>query len=230
MGRVATFIWTSPPPTSVDEVMVIADGMAQLVVRRPRRVGATVGSYVARPGAEDLATLAAAGPGPVTFHVHPSDTDDVLLAIRAVAERIAEACLASPRATVTFSTTVTGVAAGTISVVLIAMAEGPDQVEFELSPAESVVHLSGPQGELTWLAMPRPATGFVTASAEGVGGLGTRARMRAGEPAGTTFEVPDVAGATTIAIEVAGTLSDAMPDEAMPVPFAVRTPEAAIPR
>lgn len=231
MGRVATFIWTSPPPTSVDEVMVIADGMAQLVVRRPRRVSATVGSYVARPGAEDLATIAAAGPGPVTFHVHPSDTDDdALLAIRAVAERVAEACLASPRATVTFSATVTGVTAGTLSVALIAVAEGPGQVEFELSPEDSVVHLSGPDGEITWQPMPRPATGFVTASAAGVGGLGVRAGMRQGEPAGTTFEVPDVEGSTTIAIEVAGTLSEALPDEPMPSPFAVRTPEAPIPR
>jgi hypothetical protein len=54
--------------------------------------------------------------------------------------------------------------------------------------------------------------------------------MRQGEPAGTTFEVPDVEGSTTIAIEVAGTLSEALPDEPMPSPFAVRTPEAPIPR
>jgi hypothetical protein len=72
-------------------------------------------------------------------------------------------------------------------------------------------------------------TGFVTASAEGVGGLGARARMRAGAPAGTTFEIPVVAGATSIAIEVAGTLSDALPDEPMPSPFGVRTDEAPIP-
>jgi hypothetical protein len=214
----------------VDEVLVIEEELARLVIRRPRRVTSTVGSYAARPPDEDRARLVDAGPGPVTFELWPPHADPEELEIRAIADRVAEACLASPRATVTFSATVTGVTAGTISVALIAMAEGPDQVEFELSPAESVVHLSGPQGEITWQAMPRPATGFVTAGAVGVGGLAARARIRQGEPAGTTFEVPDVEGATTIAIEVCGTLSEALPDEPMPNPFAVRTSEAPIPR
>lgn len=230
MARQATFVWTSPPPTSVDEVLVIDGDEARLVIRRPRRAHATVGSYLMRPQAEDAAALVAAGPGPVTFHVHPRDTDDAVLAIRDVAERVADACLAAPRATVTFAAHVAGVVGGTLTVALIAAAGGSDPVEFELSPAESVVHLSGRQGEITWLAMPRPVTGFVTGSAEGVGGLGVRARMREGEPAGTTFEVPDVSGATTIAIEVAGWLSEALPDEPQPTPFAVRTPEAPIPR
>jgi hypothetical protein len=230
VARLATFQWHSPPPTSVDEVLVIEEELARLVIRRPRRVTSTVGAYAARPVDEDRARLVDAGPAPVTFELWPPDADPGGLEIRAIADRVAETCLASPRATVTFSATVTGVAAGTISVALLAVAEGPDPVEFELSPGESVVHLSGPQGEITWLAMPRPATGFVTADAVGVGGLAARARMRQGEPAGTTLEVPDVDGATTIAIEVAGTLSEALPDEPMPSPFAVRTPEAPIPR
>jgi hypothetical protein len=230
MARRATFLWHSPPPTSVDEVLVIEEEFARLVIRRPRRVTSTVGTYAARPLDEDRARLVDAGPAPVTFELWPPHADPGELELRAIADRVAEACLASPRATVTFSANVTGVADGTISVALLAVAEGPDPVEFQLSPAESVVHLSGPDGEITWLAMPRPATGFVTASATGVGGLDARARMRQGEPAGTTFEVPDVAGATTIAIEVAGTLSAVLPDEPMPSPFAVRTPEAPIPR
>ncbi|MET0773226.1 MAG: hypothetical protein ABWZ82_09090 [Candidatus Limnocylindrales bacterium] len=230
MARLATFQWHSPPPTSVDEVLVIEEQLARLVIRRPRRVTSTVGSYVARPLDEDRSLLMAAGPDPVTFEVWPPMTDPGMLALQVVADRVAETCLASPRATVTFSATVTQAADGVLSVALLALAEGSDPVEFELSPSDSVVHLSGPQGEITWLAMPRPATGFVTGSAEGLGGLGVRARMRAGEPAGTTFEVPDVTGSTTIAIEVAGTLSEALPDERMPSPFAVRTPEASIPR
>jgi hypothetical protein len=230
MARHATFVWTSPPPTSVDEVLVIDGEEARLVVRRPRRVSATIGSYAARPQADDLAALIAAGPGPVTFQIHPPDTDDAIAAIREVAERVAEACRAAPRSTVTFSAGVAGVAGTTLSVALLALAEGPDPVEFQLAPDASVVHLSGAEGEITWHAMPHPATGFVTASAEGVGGLADRARMRTGDPAGTTFEVQDVAGATTIAIEVAGWLSEAFPDERQPTPFAVRTPEAPIPR
>lgn len=230
MTRVATFVWASPPPTSVDEVLVIDGDEAWLVVRRPRRVSATVGSYVARPTAQDLATLVAAGPGPVTFHVHPPDTDEALLALRDVAERVVEACLASPRATVTFAAAVPQATAGVLSAALLAVAAGPDPVMFQLRPDASVVHLSGGQGEITWLPMPTPPTGFVTGSAVGVGGLGGRATLQPGDPAGTTFEVPDAAGATTLAIEVSGTLSGALPDEPMPAPFSVRTPEAPIPR
>jgi hypothetical protein len=213
----------------VDEVLVIEGGTAQLVVRRPRRVSATVGSYRATPSVEDLDTLVAAGPGPVTFETHRRDGDESTDAIRVVADRVAETCLASPRATVTFSAAITRGTGGTLSVALIAVAEGTEAVEFQLSPGDSVVHLSGPDGEITWHAMPRPATGFVSASAVGVGGLDARARMRQGEPAGTTFEIAGVEGATTVAIEVAGTLSEALPDEPMPAPFAVRTPEAPIP-
>ncbi len=230
MTRRATFVWTSPPPTAIDEVLVIDDEEARLVVRRSRRVSATVGSYTARPTAEDLATLVAAGPGPVTFRVGPADPDPALAALREAAERVAAACLGHPRAAATFIATVTQAAGGSISVGLVAVAEGPDPVSFQLDPGASRVHLSGGQGELTWQAMPTPPTGFVTATAEGIGGLGTRARLTTGAPAGIAFEVPDVDGATTLAIEVAGTLADALPDEPMPEPFSVRTPEVPIPR
>jgi hypothetical protein len=165
----------------------------------------------------------------VTFKVHRQDADPAT-ALREVAERVVAACLAAPRATVTFACAVSAITDGRLSVALLAHAGGTDQVEFELRPETSVVHLSAPSGEVTWLPMPRPATGFVTAGAEGVGGLGVRARMHAGEPAGTTFEVPDVAEATSIAIEVGGWLSDGLPDEPEPTPFAVRTGETPIPR
>lgn len=230
MARQATFVWTSPPPTAVDEVLVIDGEEARLVVRRPRRVSATVGCYVARPSAGDIGALVAAGPGPVTFHVHPPDTDAALLALREVAERVAELCLATPRATVTFAAVVTQVAGAVLSGALLAVAEGTDPVAFQLRPDASVVHLSGAEGEITWSPMPTPETGFVTAAAEGIGGLGIRARLSSGDPAGIAFEVPDAPGATTFAIEVAGTLSDSLPDEPQPAPFAVRTPEATIPR
>ena len=183
--RAATFTWTSPPPTSVDEVLVIEeDGAAHVVIRRPRRVGATVGSYRAIPSTEDLDALLAAGPGPVTFEVHRPDAEQGTDAVRRVAERVVEACLASPRAAVTFGSAVTGVVGGRLAVALLATAEGPDPVAFELRPESCVVHLSGAEGEITWQPMPRPATGFVTASAVGLGGLDVRARLVTGTPAG----------------------------------------------
>lgn len=210
---------------------MLTDDIAHLVVRRPRSVTSTIGSYVARPTDEDRAALLAAGPGPLTFQVWPPITDPELLALLAVADRVAETCRQHPRATVTFSASVTGIGeGGALTLALLAGAQGPDPVEFELRPDASVVHLAGPDGPITWSPMPRPATGFVTASAEGIGGLDARARLQAGTPVGTTLEVPDAPGATTVAIEVAGWLSEALPDEVEPTPFSVRTPEAPIPR
>jgi hypothetical protein len=229
--RLATYLWRSPAPTAVDEVLVVEEGQARLVVRRPRRVTSTIGSFVGRPTDEDRAILVAAGPGPFTFELWPPITDPDALELLAVADRVAETCLATPRATVTFSAGVVDIAPdGTIDIVLLATAVGRDPVVFDLRPDASVVHLSGPDGPITWLPMPQPATGFVTAQAIGVGGLGTPAHLEPGPPVGTTLRVPAVAGATTLAVEVAGTLSEALPDEPMPEPFAVRTPEAAIPR
>jgi hypothetical protein len=230
VARVATVVWTSPPPTSVDELLVIDGDTARLVVRRPRDGGATVGSYDARPSASDRAALVAAGPGPVVFEVHRHLADPASLALRETAERVAAACLEQPRATVTFLAVVSGVVGGSLSIGLVASASGTHAASFELDPEASIVHLSAADGEIAWVPMPTPATGFVTASAIGVGGVGTRARLDVGAPAGTTLEVPDVPAATSVAIEVVGWLSDALPDEPQPSPFRARTPEAAIPR
>jgi hypothetical protein len=229
--RLATFAWSSPPPTSVDEVLILEEDVARLVVRRPRRVTSTVGSYVGRPSDEDRAALLAVGPGPTVFELWPPRTEPASAELMAVADRVAETCLRTPRATVSFTVGVTDLGAdGTLDIALFAGGAGTDVVVFDLDPGASVVHLVGPQGELTWLPMPRPATGFVTVDAVGVDGLGVAARLQPGVPVATTLRVPDVPGATGIAIEVAGWLSEGLPDEPMPARFAVRTPDAPIPR
>ena len=102
----ATFEWHTPPPTSVDEELALYDdGSAVLVVRQPRRPTATVGSYVAHPGADDARLLAAAGPGPVVFDLLAPATDAATEAtggLMAAADRVAADSLATPRAVVTF--------------------------------------------------------------------------------------------------------------------------------
>ena len=77
----------------------------------------------------------AAGPAPVTFEVWPPMTDPGMLALQAIADRVAETCLASPRAAVTFSATVTRAADGVLSVALIALAEGSDPSSSSCPPA-----------------------------------------------------------------------------------------------
>lgn len=230
MTRLATFVWRSPPPTAIDEVLVLDEDLARLAVRRPRRPTNTVGAYGAIPDDMDRAALLAAGPGPVTFHVHPAETDPGKRALLAVANRVADQCLTGPRATVTFTTSVTDVAAdGTLGIALLAVGAGMDPVVFHVDHAASTVHLSGPEGAITWLPMPRPPTGFINAQAVGVGGMGTPARLPPGVPVGATLRVPGAPGATSVAIEVAGWLSETLPDEPRPEPFAVRTPEAPLP-
>lgn len=231
MGRLGTFVWTSPPPTAVDEVLILEEDLARLVVRRPRRVTSTVGSYLGNPSKGDRATLLAAGPGPVTFELWPPRTDPAVLTLMAVADRVAQACLDEPRSTVTFAVGVTDVGSdATLGIALMATAVGRDAVVFDIDPDTSVVHLLGSDGALTWAPMPRPATGFVTLDAVGIGGLGAAARLAPGISVATTLRVPLVPGATGVAIEVAGWLSEGLPDEPEPVRFAVRTPEAPVMR
>jgi hypothetical protein len=231
VARLATFRWHSPPPTSVDEVLVIEDELAHLVIRRPKRTMSTVGSYLGRPEEADRSVLLAVGGGPVTFELWPPVSDPGPGALMAVADRVAESCLSQPRATVTFAAGVTGVdESGALDLALVATGAGSDPVTFELDPDASIVHLSGPGGEITWVPMPRPPTGLVTVDAMGIGGVGTAARLAPGTPVATTVRVPGVPGATTIAIEVAGWLSDGLPDEPLPERFLVRTPETPIPQ
>jgi hypothetical protein len=231
MTRLATFVWRSPPPTSVDEALILEEDVARLVVRRPRRVTSAVGSYVGRPSDDDRAALLAAGPGPTTFDLWPSRSEPADLALMAIADRVAETCLLTPRAAVTFTVGVTDTAAdGTLGIALLATGAGTEPVVFDIDPTASVVHVLGPSGEITWMPMPRPATGFVTVDAVGVDGVGVAARLEPGIPVATTLQVPIVPGATVIALEVAGWLSEGFPDEPMPARFAVRTADAAIPR
>ncbi len=231
MDRRMTVTWTSPPPTSVDEELVLDATHAWLVVRRPRRPRGSIGTYRTQPAVADRDALLAAGPGPVIIDAHRRAVDPTLAPIVAVAERIALACLEQPRAIVGFAASVTDVGAdGTLGVALLAGADGTTQVVIQLRPAECTVHLAGADGPLTWLPMPTPATGFVTGSAEGVDGVLVAARLSPGVPVGTTFRIPDMPGAASLAIEVVGLLSEARPDEVEPRPFGTRTADVPIPR
>lgn len=231
MVRRMTVTWTSPPPTSVDEELVLDDDHAWLVIRRPRRPDATIGTYRATPSDADRAALLAAGPGPIVIDAHRREVAPDLAPVAAAAERVAMACLEHPHAIVGFAASVTDIGADrTLGVALLAGADGTTQTVIQLRPTESTVHLAGTEGPLTWLPMPTPATGFVTATAEGVDGVLVEAHLEPGVPVGTTFRIPDVSGATSLAMEVVGLLRDALPDETDPRPFGVRTAETPIPR
>ena len=237
MARLATFEWHTPPPTSVDEELALYDdGSAVLVVRRPRRPTATVGSYLAHPSAGDARLLAAAGPELVVFDLlaPAADATGVTGAtggLMGVADRVAADSLATPRAVVTFHAHVANPASGgTLATTLLAVAEGTEPVEFELDPRSSSVHFLDTSGQpLSWHDLPNLPTGFMTLDGEGLGGVLRPAVVAPGAYGGIAFDATPPAGATSVSILVAGWISAAFLDAADPRPFQVRTAAAPFP-
>ena len=200
----------------------------RLAIRRPRRVTSTVGSYVARTPRRGPTLLMAAGPAPVTFEVWPPMTDPGMLALQAIADRVAETCLASPRGGHLLGDGHPGRR--------WRLFRGAHRARRRLDPSSSScppairgAPLGSPGEHHVAGHAARPATGFVTGSAEGLGGLASGPGCARASRPGRRSRCR-MSRAHTIAIEVAGTLSEALPDERMPSPFAVRTPEASIPR
>lgn len=231
MKRLATFAWHSPPPTSIDECLAVYDdGSAWLVVRRPRALTGAIGSFVMRPGDDDLRALTSSGPGPVVFQVLSQPGDTAAADLLATADRVASAARTKPRAIATFyAGPLAPVAAGRLSMALLVVGGGRKAVQFELEPSKCTVHFSAGGQPIAWFAMPELGSGFVTPDAEGLGGLRRRAKVRPGAYGATAFDSPAPGDATAVSIEVSGWLAEGLPDEPSPEPFAVRTEEAPIP-
>jgi hypothetical protein len=222
MERVATFAWQTPPPSSVDESLVLYDdGRAWLVVRRPRSRGAAIGSYVAQPAKDDLAALAGAGPGPITFEL--LHADPTLTGLMSVADRVAADARDLPMAVATFYGQSLGAAGGRLRMSLAVVAAGERAVQFDLDPAACAVHFSREGEALAWYELPPPETGFITEDAEGLGGLGRRAIVPPGEWGAISLLVPAPPGPADVSVQVAGWLYEALPDEPTPARFEVRT-------
>ena len=94
MARLATFLWQTPAPTSVDEELALYDdGSVYLVVRRPLHGGPSVGTYKAAPGKGAFDELAATGPGPIQFDLLHTPAPAVL-ALMTRAREVADSALA----------------------------------------------------------------------------------------------------------------------------------------
>ena len=62
MATLVTVRWCTPPPSSVDERLIVGDnGRARLQVLRPRTFGDTVGSYEGPVEESEVRELTAAG-------------------------------------------------------------------------------------------------------------------------------------------------------------------------
>ncbi len=214
MRRLATVRWQSPPPTSVDEELAAYDdGSVWLVVRCSREGTPTIGTWSVSPSPGDHAALVAAGDVLVDL-LHPQSVPEV-------AERLRTAALANPVATAQF------LAAGGAgeTVTFVAAGDGTRPVQFELDPGTLVVHVEKEGAELAWFEPAPPETGFITPSAEGLGGLGRRAVIAPGAVGALVLEVPQLAQADGdgVAVSASGWLAEGLPDEEMPRRFRVRT-------
>ena len=229
MKRVASFSWRSPPPTSVDEQLVLFDdGTARLVVRRPRTALPTIGTYTYKPDKADFAELAKAGAGDVTFDVHapiPAAVADV----QTLASRIADEAREEPEATASFYGRPLGPPTDDIiSVSLAVVAAGKRTVEFDLDPGAGAVHFSNHGQPVAWREFPKLEIGFVTTDAEDLGGLGRRAEIKPGDWGAALIKVAAPSPATGIAVQVGGRLYEALPDDQMGSVYLVRTEDMDI--
>lgn len=217
MRRLATVQWQSPPPTSVDEELAAYDdGSVWLAVRCSRDGTPTIGAWSVTPSSSDHAALVAVGDVVVDL-LHPQSVPEV-------AERLRSAALANPVATAQFL----AVRGEGQTVTLVAAGGGTRPVQFELDPGSLVVHVEKEGAELAWFEAAPPETGFITPSAEGLGGLGRRAVIAPGAVGGLVLEVPRLAQADGdgVAVSASGWLAEGLPDEPLAARFRVRAPGA----
>jgi hypothetical protein len=101
MATLVTVWWRTPPPSSVDERLIVGDdGRARLEVLRPRASGDTVGSYEGLVEETEVPELIAAG---TDVELDVVVQDPGLAAVAYAADRVAQRLLASPLAVAQFS-------------------------------------------------------------------------------------------------------------------------------
>ena len=220
MAEIARIRWQSPPPTSVDEeLMVYDEGSAYLVVRTARDGSPAIGTWRAAVGADELTVLTGQSRDVDLRHA----VDDPVVT---AAERIAAHAREFPVATATFYTSVLPDG----DVALLAVGAGAGPAGFQLDPDSVVVHLEDDDGnEVGWHPMQRLETGFVSPEPAGLGGVGRAAEIEPGAYGAIALTGPAISGppATAVAIETTGQLWDAVPEQPSYERFRVRT--AAVP-
>ena len=140
MATLVTVRWRTPPPSSIDErLMVSDDGHARLDVLRPRSVRDTVGTYEGEVEEAEVRELTAAGPD---VEVDLAVQDPRLAAVGIAADRVARSgFLAAGGGSVLCPSSGRGAAAPQ-ALALGVLGGGSQPVEFELDLDACVVHFS----------------------------------------------------------------------------------------
>jgi hypothetical protein len=226
MATAVTVRWLTPPPSSVDERLVVTDeGLARLDVLRPRTPGGSIGSFQASIGEADVRALAAAGPN---VELNLVVQDPAVAAVAVAAERVARSVRESPLAVAQFSARPAGPPAdGRLTLALIVTGEGSQPVQFQLDVDRSAVHYSSGGQPIGGYPLPELPMGFMTVNADGLGGVRQRALVSPGVLGAISLTVPVPAGATEVSAQLLG--SWFLPDDPFPADFDARTEPVSLP-
>jgi hypothetical protein len=220
MTTVVTVRWRAPPPSSIDERLIVDDdGHAWLEVLRPRSPGDTVGTYEGAVEGAEVRELTSAG-SDVELDLVVQDLR--LAAVAATADRVAQRLLASPLAAAQFFARPVGAVPPLPATLAIGvLGVGSQPVEFELDLAECAVHFSSGGAPASWIPLPELSTGFMTPDAEGLGGVRQRATVPPGVVGAISVPlvVPD--DANELSVRVIGGWF--FPGESRPEEFEART-------
>lgn len=237
--RLAEFAWRSPPPSSVDERLVLTDDAAWLLVVAPVRDDGAVGVFRAEVPPEERAVLAAAGPGPHVFDVlapaggspggssgGPSGDAD----LRAAAQRVAELAHGQPVAVAQFGAAGIIRAGAAPIVSLTVTGVGAESVSFHLDPGRITVQFAADDQALDWQPAPAPGMGFMTPDADLLGGVGLGANVAPDDFGAIALGVAPPPTATRVSVSLTGTLHANFAGSHEDAPFRVRTPWAPVSR
>jgi hypothetical protein len=224
MRRVATFYWEAAAPTPINEQLALYDdGWARLVVRSPLDGKPTIGTYAYRPPKADFDALAKAGANDVSFDALGPVSDE-MQQLQELARRVALEATDNPEATATFyGPPIAPSEGGEVSLALQVVGAGKRAVQFDIDPLECAVLFSNFDEPVGWREFPDLATGFVTPDAEGLGGLSRRAEVKPKAYGALVVKTLLPTPVTGVAIQVAGHLYEALPDEKGGAPFSIRT-------
>lgn len=225
MAILVTVRWRTPPPSAIDERLVVTDdGRGRLEVIRPRVQPELIGVFDGPVEPADVEALSALGS---EVELNLTVADPAAAALGVVATRVADRLRQTPLAAAAFFVRPYGEPpTGEVMLALGVVGHGTQPVEFELEPADCAVHFLAAGAPVSWTPLPPLPMGFMTPDAEGLGGVRGRAEVPPEVLGAISVELPLPQGADQVSAQLAGRLH--LPGSTAPDAFVVRTEAAAI--
>jgi hypothetical protein len=225
MAILVTVRWVTPPPSAIDERLVVFDdGRARLEVVRPRVLPDVVGAFEGPVQPTEVEALTALG-SEVELDVTVADSGAAALGV--VAAQVADRLRKAPLAAAAFFVRPFGEPPpGSATLALAVVGRGTQPVEFELDPAQCAVQFLAGGAPVSWVPMPPLPMGFMTPDADGLGGVRGRAEVPPGVLGAISIELSVPEHADSVMAQIVGRLH--LPDNHSPGSFEARTEPAAL--